>query len=87
MKSSAALLAVLAVLGASTFTQAQTTNSDEHNQTPTYSVNVVSRTTRAVKYEHRSGSTKIDFEGTRPDAGRIWRSEGREQARHYGNRS
>ena len=64
MKSSAALLAVLAVLGASTFTQAQTTKSDEHNQTPTYSVNVVSRTTRAVKYEHRSGSTKIDFEGT-----------------------
>ena len=27
-------------------------------------MNVVSRTTRAVKYEHRSGSTKIDFEGT-----------------------
>jgi outer membrane protein OmpA-like peptidoglycan-associated protein len=25
---------------------------------------VVSRTTRAVKYEHRSGSTKIDFQGT-----------------------
>ena len=51
-------------LGASTLTQAQTTASDEHNQTPTYSVNVVSRTTRAVKYEHRSGSTKIDFKGT-----------------------
>jgi outer membrane protein OmpA-like peptidoglycan-associated protein len=31
---------------------------------PTYSVNVVSRTTRAVKYAHRSGSTKIDFLGT-----------------------
>lgn len=64
MKSIAALLAVLAVLGASTFTQAQTTKSDEHNQMPTYSVSVVSRTTRAVKYEHRHGSTKIDFEGT-----------------------
>jgi len=58
------LLAVLAVLGASTLTQAQTTNSDEHNQSPTYNVSVVSRTTRAVKYEHRHGSTKIDFEGT-----------------------
>ena len=64
MKSSAVLLAVLAVLGASTSTQAQTTNSDEHFQTLTYSVSVVSRTTRAVKYEHRHGSTKIDFEGT-----------------------
>ncbi len=64
MKNSAVLLTVLAFLGASTLTQAQTTSSDEHNQTSTYSVNVISRTTRAVKYEHRSGATKIDFQGT-----------------------
>jgi outer membrane protein OmpA-like peptidoglycan-associated protein len=64
VKSSAVFLAVLAMLGASTLAQAQTTASDEHNQMPTYSVNVVSRTTRAVKYAHRSGSTKIDFQGT-----------------------
>jgi outer membrane protein OmpA-like peptidoglycan-associated protein len=64
VKISAVLLAVLAVLGASTLTQAQSTNSDEHYQTPTYNVSVVNRTTRAVKYEHRHGSTKIDFEGT-----------------------
>ena len=64
MKSSAVFLAALAMLGASTLAQAQTTASDEHNQMPTYSVNVVSRTTRAVKYAHRSGSTKIDFQGT-----------------------
>jgi outer membrane protein OmpA-like peptidoglycan-associated protein len=64
MKSSAVLLAVLAMLGASTLTHAQTTAFDEHNQTPTYSVNVVSRTTPAVKYAHRSGSTKINFAGT-----------------------
>ena len=64
MKSSAVLLAVLAVLGASTFVQAQTTNSDEHFQSLNYNVTVISRTTRAVKYEHRHGSTKIDFEGT-----------------------
>jgi outer membrane protein OmpA-like peptidoglycan-associated protein len=63
VKSSAALFAVLAMLGASTLAQAQTTASDEH-QMATYSVNVVSRTTRAVKYAHRSGSTKIDFQGT-----------------------
>jgi len=53
VKSSAALLAVLAILGVSTFTRAQT-----------YSGNGISRTTRAVKYAHRSGSTKIDFQGT-----------------------
>ena len=64
MKSSAVLLAVLAVLGASTLTQAQTTNYNEHFQSLNYNVTVVSRTTRAVKYEHRHGSTKIDFEGT-----------------------
>jgi outer membrane protein OmpA-like peptidoglycan-associated protein len=64
VKSSAALLEVLAFLGASTFAQAQTATSDEGNQMPTYSVNVVSRTTRAVKYAHRSGATKIDFLGT-----------------------
>src|ERR1700674_1575059 len=64
VKNSAALLAVLSILGASTLTHAQTIASDERNQTPTYSVNVVSRTTRAVKYAHRSGATKIDFQGT-----------------------
>jgi outer membrane protein OmpA-like peptidoglycan-associated protein len=64
VKSSAVLLAILAMLGASTLTQAQTTASDEQNQAPIYSVNIVSRTTRAVKYAHRSGSTKINFEGT-----------------------
>ena len=64
MKSSAALLAVLAVLGVSTLAHAQTTNYNEHFQSLNYNVTVVSRTTRAVKYEHRHGSTKIDFEGT-----------------------
>jgi len=64
VKSSAALLAVLAVLGVSTLAHAQTTNYNEHFQSLNYNVTVVSRTTRAVKYEHRHGSTKIDFEGT-----------------------
>jgi outer membrane protein OmpA-like peptidoglycan-associated protein len=64
VKSSAVFLAVLTMLGASTFVQAQTAASDDHNQMPTYSANEVSRTTRAVKYAHRSGSTKIDFKGT-----------------------
>lgn len=64
MNNSVILLGVLAILGASTPAQAQSTNSDDHNQTPAYSENVVSRTTPAVKYEHRRGSTKIDFAGT-----------------------
>jgi len=64
VKSSTVLLAVLATLCASAVAQAQTPVSHEQNLAPTYSVNVISRTTRAVKYEHRSGSTKINFQGT-----------------------
>ena len=44
------------VWAVSTPVQAQTSGE--------YGVNVVSRTTRAVKYAHRSGATKIDFQGT-----------------------
>jgi outer membrane protein OmpA-like peptidoglycan-associated protein len=64
VKTSAVLLAVVVGLGASTLVQAQTTVSSENNQTPIYRVNVVSRTTGAVSYKHRSGATKIDFQGT-----------------------
>lgn len=32
--------------------------------TPTYRVNVVSRSVQAVNYKHRSGATKLDFAGT-----------------------
>jgi outer membrane protein OmpA-like peptidoglycan-associated protein len=64
VKRSAVLLAVLAAFCASTWAQAQTAVSNEQNPTVTYRVNVTSRTTRAVKYEHRSGSTKINFQGT-----------------------
>ena len=64
MKIPAVLLAVLVSLGASTLVQAQTAVSSENNQTPMYRVNVVSRTTPALNYGHRNGSTKIDFRGT-----------------------
>jgi outer membrane protein OmpA-like peptidoglycan-associated protein len=64
VKSSAAFFVVLAFLGASTVVSAHTAPPNAHNQTATYSVSVVSRTTRAVRYEHRSGATKIDFKGT-----------------------
>jgi outer membrane protein OmpA-like peptidoglycan-associated protein len=64
LKISAVFFAVLVSLGASTCVQAQTTVTSDNNQTPVYRVNVVSRTIRAVSYRHRSGSTKIDFQGT-----------------------
>ena len=64
MKISAVFFAVLVSLGAAGLAQAQTTVTSDNNQTPDYRVNVVSRTTRAVSYRHRSGSTKIDFQGT-----------------------
>ena len=34
------------------------------SDTPTFHVTVISRTARAVNYQHRSGATKIDFAGT-----------------------
>jgi outer membrane protein OmpA-like peptidoglycan-associated protein len=64
VKISAVFLAVLACLGASPLVQAQTAVSSENNQTPVYRVNIVSRTTRAVSYKHRSGATRINFQGT-----------------------
>ncbi len=35
-----------------------------HGPTPTFRVNVVSRSVQAVNYKHRSGATKLDFAGT-----------------------
>ena len=46
-------------------TNSQTTTAVEPmSPTPMFRVNVVNRTTQAVNYEHRSGSTKVDFAGT-----------------------
>jgi outer membrane protein OmpA-like peptidoglycan-associated protein len=64
-KISSITLAVAVTLGAATQAQAQTqVPADSGNPTPTYRINVVSRTTRAVSYRHRRGATKIDFQGT-----------------------
>jgi outer membrane protein OmpA-like peptidoglycan-associated protein len=58
-------LAVAMTLGASAQAQTQTkAPADSSNPTPTFRINVVSRTTRAVSYRHRSGATRIDFQGT-----------------------
>jgi outer membrane protein OmpA-like peptidoglycan-associated protein len=64
-KISSITLSVVMALGASALAQAQTqVPADSGNPTPTYRINVVSRTTRAVSYRHRSGATKINFQGT-----------------------
>src|SRR5260221_14501988 len=64
-KISSITLSVVMALGASALAQAQTqVPADSGNPTPTYRINVVSRTTRAVSYRHRSGATNINFQGT-----------------------
>jgi len=64
-KRSSITLAVVMALGASAQAQAPAQlPADSNNPTPTYRINVVSRTTRAVSYRHRSGATKINFQGT-----------------------
>jgi outer membrane protein OmpA-like peptidoglycan-associated protein len=64
-KISSVTLAVCITLGAAAQAQAQTqVPADSGNPTPTYRINVVSRTTRAVSYRHRGGATKINFQGT-----------------------
>jgi len=64
-KISGITLAVVMTLGASAQAQTPTqTAADSGNPTPTFRDNVVSRTTRAVSYRHRSGATKINFQGT-----------------------
>src|SRR5713101_5076171 len=56
LASAAAALCAAAVL-------AQTAPDRAHPQ-PIYRVTVVSRTLKAINYQHRNGPTKIDFRGT-----------------------
>jgi hypothetical protein len=39
-------------------------NTGQNDQMPVFRVNVYARTTRAVNYRHRGGSTTVDFKGT-----------------------
>jgi hypothetical protein len=62
--SSITLIAVMA-LGVSVQAQTESQVREESRKhSPEYRMNVVSRTTQAVSYKHRSGATKIDFQGT-----------------------
>ncbi|HTM50492.1 MAG TPA: OmpA family protein [Bryobacteraceae bacterium] len=40
------------------------TQVEHMDKMPIYRVNVIARTTKAINYRHRSGSTKVDFQGT-----------------------
>jgi len=59
------LLTILCLCLLAAFAVAQDTPQVEPmDQTPVFRVHVVSRTTKAVNYRHRGGSTTVDFEGT-----------------------
>jgi outer membrane protein OmpA-like peptidoglycan-associated protein len=61
------LLAIGITLSLSAFAQtnSQTASSSESaRQIPTFRVTVISRSVQAVNYQHRSGSSKVDFAGT-----------------------
>jgi len=52
-------------LGAVAQTNSQTTMAVEPmSPTPTFRVNVISRSAQAVNYKNRGGATKLDFAGT-----------------------
>jgi outer membrane protein OmpA-like peptidoglycan-associated protein len=66
-KISSITVAVVMTLGISAPVQSQPpTQMPAHSgqSAPSYRINVVSRTTPAVSYRHRSGATKINFQGT-----------------------
>src|SRR5207253_7819236 len=67
------LLVVMGVIlaAASVWAQQDTTQVEPMDETPIFRVNVVSRSTKAVNYRHRGGSTVVDFKGTSlmPQAG------------------
>ena len=59
-------LAVGMTLSLSAFAQtnSQILTPEPTNSTPTFRVTVISRSVQAVNYQHRSGSSKLDFAGT-----------------------
>src|ERR1700682_5705012 len=60
------LLASGIILSLSAFAQTYQTNMavEPMSVTPVFRVNVISRTAKAVNYQHRSGATKVNFAGT-----------------------
>jgi outer membrane protein OmpA-like peptidoglycan-associated protein len=75
-------LVVISILWMVACTLAQESNPpvEPMDQTPMFHVKVVSRTTKAVNYRHRGGSTTVDFKGTSlmPGAGGRAKVDGKE---------
>jgi outer membrane protein OmpA-like peptidoglycan-associated protein len=63
VKTFSSLICVM-LLAACVAAQQETIPVEPMDQTPVFRVNVVSRTTKAVNYRHRGGSTRLDFKGT-----------------------
>jgi outer membrane protein OmpA-like peptidoglycan-associated protein len=64
MRHNILLLSVLVLLGLDTMGVAQQDQVEPMEKTPVFRANVVSRTTKAVDYRHRGGSTRVDLKGT-----------------------
>ena len=58
------VLICVSILAAFAIAQQQNPPVEPMDQTPVFRVNVVSRTTKAVNYRHRGGSTTVDIKGT-----------------------
>jgi outer membrane protein OmpA-like peptidoglycan-associated protein len=63
MKRSLVAIAIM-LMTAWAWAQQNGTPVEPMDQTPVFRVKVVSRTTKAVNYRHRGGSTMVDFKGT-----------------------
>ncbi|HXZ42964.1 MAG TPA: hypothetical protein VEG68_19660, partial [Terriglobales bacterium] len=63
MKKSLVAMSILLMAGW-VLAQEASTPVEPMDQTPVFRVKVVSRTTKAVNYRHRGGSTTVDFKGT-----------------------
>jgi len=63
MKKSLGLMCMM-LAASCAVAQQSTTAVEPMDQTPVFRVKVVSRSTKAVNYRHRGGSTKLDFKGT-----------------------
>jgi hypothetical protein len=59
-----AVLAATALLTGPVFAQTQPSQQRPSGDVPVFRVTVVARTTPAINYRHRGGSTTVDFRGT-----------------------
>src|SRR5689334_23061341 len=64
MRLMSSSIALLGMFIAPALAQNPNSRVENMDKMPIYRVNVVARTTKAINYRHRSGSTKVDFQGT-----------------------